>query len=300
MRRLVMELQRLKPALLYSYLVEPNVVSVLLKLLFPKLRVIWSIQATDMRLHQHDWFVRLTFRLQCRLSRFADLIIATTAAGRAYHTSRGFHRSKFIVIENGVDTDDFRLDPESGQRMRSVWGIPDNLRLIGLVGRLDPIKGHPHFLKAAQLLTDHQDIRFVCVGNGDKEYESSLKKLSADYGIADRVIWAGSRNDMVAVYNALNISCSSSLSEGLPNAIVEAMACGVPCVVTDVGDSALIVGETGVVVPPGDPEALARGMVDCLGKLTASHQRQARERICERFSLGNFMRATEAVFQSLI
>ena len=103
-------------------------------------------------------------------------------------------------------------------------------------------------------------------------------------GIAEKLVWAGVRAEMPAVHNALDLATSSSVSEGLPTAIEEAMACGVPCVVTDVGDSALIVGESGIVVPPRNPEALAAGWQACLMKDRVELGLKARSRILEGFS----------------
>ena len=134
--------------------------------------------------------------------------------------------------------------------MRLEWGIAECEKLIGQVGRLDPMKDHSTFLKAAALLAhERKDVRFVCVGEGPTGYRDELYSLAKTLGLASRLIWAGSRRDMPAVYNAFDVAVSSSRwGEGLPNVIAEAMACGVPCVVTDVGDSAFVVDKLGVVV----------------------------------------------------
>ena len=150
------------------------------------------------------------------------------------------------VIPNGIDTSRFREMPGSGARLRALWGVRDDQILIGLVGRLDYMKDHPTFLRAAAKLTHHNDsVRFVCVGGGPISYAAQLKDLSSELGLHDRIVWAGDQDDMPSVYSALDLLVSSSSGEGFSNVIGEAMACGVPCVVTDVGDSALIVGETG-------------------------------------------------------
>ena len=162
------------------------------------------------------------------------------------------------MIPNGIDTEKFRVLPDSRIKLRREWRIRDGQLLIGLVARLDPMKGHPVFLRAAALLAkERDDVRFVCVGDGPDEME--LHQLSHELGLDSVLIWAGSRLDMPAVYNALDILVSSSsYGEGHSNVIVEAMACGVPCVVTNVGDSARIIGEAGggVVVHPDDTDAL--------------------------------------------
>src|SRR5687768_18560509 len=111
-----------------------------------------------MNLKHYDFFARLNFRLQRLASRFPDLIIANSEAGRAYHLSRGFPAQKFIVINNGIDTEQFRPERGAGKRSRASWRIADDASLIGLVGRLDQVKDHPAFLEAAELLARHRQI----------------------------------------------------------------------------------------------------------------------------------------------
>jgi glycosyltransferase involved in cell wall biosynthesis len=298
--RLVGELKKLDPDVLHSYLVEPNLIAVLLKPLFRSTKVVWGILASDVDLENYDWFVRLSFRLQCFASRFADLIIANSEAGRDYHVALGFLGEKCTVIHTGINTEKFKPDRESRKRVRATWMVGDKTILVGLVGRLDPVKDHPTFLKAAMLLSqDLSDVRFVCVGPGPGNYEETLRQLADEYAIADRVIWAGAQSDMPSIYNALDVVCSSSFSEGLPIAIAEAMACGVPCVVTDVGDSALLVGDTGIVVPPNDPRALADGLADCLEMMASGQRPNPRSRIVERFTVSRLVNDTTAALLSL-
>ncbi|MHC5827541.1 MAG: glycosyltransferase, partial [Nostoc sp.] len=163
-------------------------------------------------------------------------------------------------------TERFQPNPEAGLQVRTEWRISKDTILIGLVGRLDPMKDHPTFLKAVALLCkEREDIRFVCVGMGSHEYAQELYQLAEELEVAEKVIWAGGRADMPDIYNALDINCSSSsYGEGFSNVIGEAMACGVPCVVTDVGDSAWIIGDTGIVVPPNNPEALKAGITSLI------------------------------------
>jgi len=298
--RLRGELKRLKPNILHSYLVEPNLIAVLLKPLFPATKVVWGIRASNVQLESYDWFARLTFRLQSFVSQFADLIIANSEAGYAYHVAQGFPAHKCLVIHGGVDLDKFRPDREAGRRIRATWRISEVTSLIGLVGRLDPIKDHPTFLRAAALLShERADIRFVCVGGGPEELAARLRRLADDLEVSERIIWTGPRDDMPAIYNAMDIACSASCSEGFPNTIAEAMACGVPCVVTRVGDSAFLVDDTGIVVSPGDPQALAHGLKAGLDRLESQQPADPRGRITANFSLSQLVNRTEAVLLEL-
>lgn len=257
--RLIRLLKHERPSTIYSFLAVPNVLAVILKPFFPRTRVVWGVRASNVDLRRYDWLARLVWWVECRLARFTDSIIVNSQAGFRYAAAHGFPKHRMVVIPNGIDTDRFCPDPNSRRRVREEWGIPEHVTVIGLVGRLDPMKGHPTFLKAAErMMRRRHDVRFVCVGDGSSVYRADLQRLCAELGLADRVLWAGKCVDMPAIYNGLDVCTSSSAyGEGFPNVIGEAMACGKVCVVTDVGDSAWIVGRTGEVVPAEDHVALS-------------------------------------------
>jgi glycosyltransferase involved in cell wall biosynthesis len=294
--RLARLLKKLKPDVLHGYLGTPNVLAVLFKPLLPGARVVWGVRASNMDLKRYDWLMRLHYRVECALSRFADLIIVNSRAGCEHAAKHGFPREKMIVIPNGIDTERFHPDAGAAGRALEEWKVAQGETLIGLVGRLDPMKDHPTFLRAASLFSSQRkDVRFVCIGNGQEPYKNEMMALAEQLGLSGRLIWAGSRNDMPAIYNALDILTSASLfGEGFSNVIGEAMASGVPCVVTDVGDASWIVGETGIVVPPNQPEALVEGWKRCLERNGGEPGAQARSRIENNFSVMQLVERTEA------
>ncbi len=279
--------------------------------------MIWGIRSSNIEPNFYDWLGRLLFQLECFLSRFADLIIVNSYAGRAYYLTHGFPANKMTVIPNGIDIELFKPDQKDRIKIRGSWGIFQDTILIGLVGRLDIRKDHPTFLKAAALLfEERQNMRFVCVGSGSENYAQELHELANKLGISDQVIWdelanklgisdqviwVKARTDMLGIYNALDIVVSSSYTEGFPNVIGEAMACGVTCVVTDVGDSAWIVGNSDVVVPPKNPEALKNAMnklIETLRKNECDHT-QIRQRIIDHFSVAQLVFKTEVALLGL-
>ncbi len=159
------------------------------------------------------------------------------------------------------------------------------------------MKDHPTFLAAAaRLQAAHPEAVFVCVGDGPPELASRLRQAARDMGLEGRVVWAGQQRDVTGIYNALDLLCLTSTSEAFPNVLAEAMACGLPCIATDVGDAALIMGDTGEVVPVADPAALA-DRVDRLLRTAPNERRRrgerARSRIVERFSLPVMLTSTE-------
>src|SRR5262245_44624458 len=252
-----------------------------------------------MDLEQYGWMDRLLYRIERGLSRFADLIIVNSQSGFDYAVAHGFPRKRMVVIHNGIDVERFRPDLEARHRWRKDWGIAQTDVLVGLVGRIDPMKGHETFLRAGALLAKERDnVRFVCVGDGSSAFRRTLQSLSEHLGLHKRLMWIDSCSDLVEMYNAMDVvTSSSSFGEGFSNVIGEAMACGVPCVVTNVGDSAMIVGDTGQVVSPKNPQALAAGwdrLLDRL-RLECNLNAQARTRIIQHFRIDKLVETTHDV-----
>lgn len=296
--RLATLLRNEHPVVLHSYLCVPNILAAMLKPLMPGTRIIWGVRASNMDLFRYDSLSRFSYWLECRLSRFAGLIIANSHAGRSYAVAHGFPAKRVAVIPNGIDTQCFRFDPQGRKRIRAEWHVYEDELLIGLVARIDPMKDHAMFLQAANLLAaQYPKLRFACVGNGAPDYSEHLKQVAIALSLRERMIWAGALDDMAAVYSALDIFCSSSsYGEGFSNTIGEAMACGVPCVVTDVGDSALIVGATGSVVPPGDHRALAAAigrLIDLPPEERQGLGEACRARIVSEFGIDRLVQRTE-------
>ena len=238
-----------RPDVLHGYLGTPNIAATMISPFFPGLRIVWGERASNMDLSHYDWLSRLSSVACCALSRFPDLLIVNSRAGREHAIRRGYPAQKMVVVPNGIDTERFRPDPIARRRLRHEWNVSDAEQLVGLVSRLDPVKDHRTFLLAASVVAKMRaDVRFVCVGDGDPEYRRAMHELVEALGLAGRVTWIAAQSDVTAVYNALDISCSSSASEGFPNAVGEAMACGVPCVATDVGDCAWLVGQPRLMI----------------------------------------------------
>jgi len=303
--RFIKLLKALQPDILYSFLPDANIVGLIAGRLSGVKRIVWGVRASNMDVSRYDWLASTSLRLSTFLSRFSDTIIANSFAGLRFHKDIGYKTERMKVIPNGIDTKLFKPDHPSDFRLRGEWGIDEKTVSIGLVGRLDPMKDHTTFLQAVKIFDQKEcSVRFVCIGDGKEPYKSEIHSLCRRLGLNGSLIWAGERYDMIAVYNAMDIvTSSSSFGEGFPNVIGEAMACGVPCVVTDVGDSAIIVGETGIVVPPKDPQALAdgwRSMLKRLNDKSSSIKEMARARIVSHYSSEIFIQKTSRVFLGLL
>ncbi len=295
--RLIRVVRRVNPAVLYGFLGSANILTVLVKPFCPSIRVVWGVRASNMDLGHYGWLDRLLFRIECVLARFADLIIVNSIAGRDYVTAQGFPKDKLVVIPNGIDVERFQPNPSYRDRVRKDWGISEREFLIGLVGRLDPMKDQETFVRAAGLLIrQRQHVRFVCIGDGPAERRRSLERLADGLGVGTRMLWKDATPDIASVYCALDLlTLSSAFGEGFPNVVAEAMACGVPCVVTDVGDAAVIVGEAGLAVSPRDPEALCKAWCVALAwtaEERAARGRRARERVAAQFTVDRMVEST--------
>lgn len=298
-------LRRQRPQVHYAFLPSCCVLGGLLTLAAPAVPLVMGVRASE--LLDLGRAGRLLLGLEARLSARAALVLANSRSGREHLLARGFAAARLRVVENGVDTERFRPDRSLGAALRREWlaGEPGRSEgpLLGLVARLDPLKDHATFLEAAALaLRERPELRFVCVGADPLGLLPGLRERAAALGIADRITWAGPRGDMPAVYNALDLLCLSSRSEGLPNVLAEGLACGLPCAVTDAGDSALVAGDAGAVSPPGDAAGLARGMLEMLARKEREGEALAvacRERALARFSLARMVDETEALLAGL-
>lgn len=300
MARLVRTLRQERPRVVYSFLGTANTVAALARPLAPPFRLIWSVRASNMKLANYGWVSRLGYRIECALSRSPDLIISNSRAGLEHAVAHGFPRDRMVVVANGIDAARFRPDPERRRAMRSKWGLGEDVRAVGVLARLDPMKDHATFLRAAARVSAARPAtRFLCIGAGEADYVEQLRRLASSLGLDDKLIWAGAEADPVGALNALDVFCSSSSEgEGFSNAVAEAMACALPCVVTDVGDSALIVGDAGWVVPPEDPEGLSGALLAALDGAATGIGRRARDRIVESFSPDRMVEETIAYFCS--
>ena len=241
-----------------------------------------------------SWKRRLPLKRLAAHGRL-DGLIANSEAGLAEAHRIGIRSSLEEVIPNGIDTDFFSPDPESGQQIRESLGLPSDVVLLGHVGRLSPMKDHDTLLQAmAILLESHPGLHLACLGDGPVDRRQELRQLVTSLGMDGHVHWIANESNMPAFYSAIDLLVMSSCDEeGFPNAVAEAMACEIPCAVTTVGEAASIVGNTGMVSPPRDPEALARvihGMLE-----TTDRGPAARARIVETFGIRQLVQATESV-----
>lgn len=231
---------------------------------------------------------RMSRRLDSWLSGAADAVVFNSQRGASQHAAAGYCMKRATVIPNFFDIERFRPRPEEQRSTYLALGGGKS-PLIARVGRFDPLKDHRGFLEAARAVRERfTESQFLLVGRGCDEGNGKLRGWIHEYGLQGAVKLLGERSDVAAILNAVDLMVSSSLSEGFPNVIGEAMACGTPCVVTDVGDSRVLVGESGLVVPPGNPAAMARAIIEVI-ELPEDIRRglgeRARQRVMREFAM---------------
>ncbi|MHC8598989.1 glycosyltransferase [Arenicellales bacterium IMCC55707] len=303
--RLQKILKIVQPDIIHSYGPETNVFLVLQRLFFKRYLLVWGVRVAGLPRKMYGQFESILYWFECRWSRVPDLVISNSEAGKNLSIKDGFDKSCIRVIQNGIDTDEYQ--PNSGMRnaFRAKMELTPETKVIGIVGRIDPQKDHQTFIEAVSLLPEHQkmEVAIICVGYRNEQETLALRKLVKSLGLEKNFIWLKRESSVVTVLNGLDILVSSSISEGFSNAIAEGLAVGLPCVVTDVGDSKLIVSEYGFVVPPKDSQALSDGISQMLqdSRLRSdAFSKAARNHIVRRFSIDTLVSNTEITLQRLI
>lgn len=259
--------------------------------------VVWNVRqsaGSDAAPLRH----RLVERLNAKLShRVPTRIVAVSPAARSSHVAIGYPASRLSLLPNGFDTDHFAPNDADRTRVRDELGVTQDQMVIGHVARLDPVKDHPTLLRAfVEVLKERPTAVLVMAGDGTDSAE--MAEMVSSFGVAASVRRLGRRTDVAALNNAFDVAVSSSLDEGMSNVLGEAMACGVPCVATDVGNAAEMIGDTGMVVAIRDAKGLAGGILRSLA-LRVLPPADTRQRISSCYSLDVSVREYAVILNSV-
>ena len=295
-------LRRLEPDIVHTWLYHANLLGGLASRFAGKPPVIWSIRQTNVDRSGNKFSTLAVAKVGAWLSsRLAVAIITNAEAARASHSAFGYDPGKFFIVPNGFDLEEFQPDPEARRSVRAELGLAEDTLLVGLVARFDPQKDHQTFVRAAaQVAQDHPDAHFLLCGAGVDRGNQTLVAWIGTAGIVERCHLLGRRGDMARLTAALDVAVSSSFGEALPNAIGEAMACGVACVATDVGDVARVLEGAGMVVPARQPITLAAAIGSALSRDSRTRAQLAeagRRRIGEIYSLPLMLHRFECLYE---
>lgn len=266
--------------------------------------IIWGVRTTEIRAGGSR-ITRMIRKACALLSPYVpSKIVCAANAAREVHEEVGYSSEKMLVIPNGFQVDKLVAEPGEIAAIRQQAGFTAEHRVIGSVGRFNAVKDQRNFVLAAEILARrHADLRFLMVGRDVDRTNVQLMKWIAETGQSGRFVLLGERSDVPVCLASMDIFCLHSRTEGFPNVVGEAMAMARPCVVTDVGDAAFLVGNTGVVVPKENHEALAAAIESLL--LLSSLERdalglQARNRIFSAFTMDHVRERFEQVYQDLL
>lgn len=302
--RLGQLLRSIRPDVIQGWLAHGNLAALLAGALAPgRVPVLWNIRQSLYSLEYEKPLTVKAIKTGARLSQRPAGIIYNSKTGAAQHAALGYSVKRSAVIYNGFDTKLFAPSDEARLSVRAELGLSEDAVLIGLISRYHAIKNHSNFLRAAALLrTTHRDVQFVLAGRSVHCGNRPLCALIRESGLTDGVHLLGERPDAERIIAALDIAASASYAEGFPNVIGEAMACAVPCVVTDVSDLSWIIKGAGLVVPKNDSTAMARAFTEMLelgARARLALGRAGRARVMEHFRLDSVAAQYAALYESV-
>lgn len=298
--RLVMLLRAQESDLVQTWMYHADLPGLLASRLSGQSRVVWNVRCSNMDLARYGRLTRLVVRGLARLSRLPAAVVVNSQAGLSLHESLGYRPRRWALVPNGFGIEKFRPGTAAPARLRAMLQIDRDAMVVGHVARVDPMKDHAGFLAAAaKVAAARPTVHFVLVGTGTETLAPMARRL----GLEARVHPLGERDDIAALMPGFDLLClCSAFGEGFPNVLGEALACGVPCVATDVGDSAAIVRDCGRIVPPGDPGALAAALLDLI-EMGAGKRVElgaaGRQRIVENYAMPRIVERYESLYADL-
>lgn len=298
--RLIRLLRSIKPTIVQSWLYHADLLSTM-AMKFSRLPIlVWNVRCSDMDLRHYPPLTRWVQRVLAQWSATPAAVIVNSESGKRQHEALGYHPRRWEVIPNGFDTQRFRPNVSVRLPFRQEWKVPQDAVIVALVARVDPMKDHATFLHAAQQVANAKsNVYFLLVGKGTQTLASAV----ATRGLTDRVRLLGYRSNIECLLPGIDVFClSSAFGEGFPNVLGEAMACGIPCVSTDVGDARRIIADTGLIVPARHPASLAHAIVDLIDRGPAACERlghAARKRIEAEYSLPKIVDRYSTLYSDL-
>lgn len=297
--KLIRLIREHKPDIIQGWMYHGNLAATLVSIYaIGHPSIVWNIRHSLYDLSYEKRSTRWVIQLNRLFSRRPKAIIYNSNLSRKQHEAFGLHSHRSQMIPNGIEHQKYVMSSERIQDIRFSLNIPFSAIVVGHVARFHPMKDHQGLLQAAVEITQkYQEVHFVLVGR-EITKDNNLMTSLIPSEMKNRFHLLGERNDIPALMNSMDVFCQSSWSEAWPNVLGEAMAAGVPCVATNVGDSADIIGETGIVVPPRDTDALMAG-IEKLIMMTPEQRRTLGEAARSRIKLNYDLDLIVDIYASL-
>jgi glycosyltransferase involved in cell wall biosynthesis len=301
--RLCKIIRDLNPDIIQTWMYHADLVGSIAGMLAGGHRIIWGVRNTNIPQGRLS-VTYVLVRVAALLSHFIpSAIICNSEAGRVSHIRIGYNKKKTVVITNGFDSDTLNSEGFDKNVVRSKYNLPITGFIVGVVARFDSLKGYETMISVADWFFKNQNknVKFVFVGKHVNKENPFFYKINRLLDFGGNVVLLGELQNVPEILVAFDVLCSPSISEGFPNVVAEAMLMGKPCIVTDVGDSKLIVGNTGIVVPPNNPDSIQDAILIAL-KMSASERvnlgKMARERVINNYEINKMVSSLKAVYKS--
>ena len=266
--------------------------------------LVWNIRQSLYELKNEKFLTRQVIRLNRFFSTEVDALLYNSQLSKKQHEAFGFSATESRVVPNGIDVQKYLLSSSHRKKIRSELGVLDDAVIVGHVARYHPMKDHQLFIKAAvKIAKRNAGIYFLLSGRNVLLENADIERL-VPATLSNRFFFLGERNDVSELMCAMDVLClSSAWGEGFPNVIGEAMATGLPCVATNVGDSEIIIGDTGVTVPACSEDELISG-IEMLAMMTHQEREslgeEARARIEDNYKLSEIVSRYTLLYKKLI
>ncbi len=302
--RLIRLIRQYRPSIVQTWMYHADFLGGLAARLAGCRNVVWGIRRTSLSLSDPANTL-LVMKACALLSRWVPKkIICVAEAARQAHVALGYDAKRMVVIANGFDFSQFTATPEQRSAFRQSCQFAEGDVVIGSVGRFHPDKGQDSFVKAAVIVARSQPgAKFILVGRGCDENNTELMGWLNESSLRDHFVLLGERSDVPVCLAAMDVFCMPSRTEGFPNGLGEAMAMGLPCVATDVGDAGVLAGDTAVLVPAQDAQALASGLLNVitLPKEQRDQMGQhAKVRVMTEFTIEKASERFKAVYRDVV
>lgn len=289
-RRLIPWLRDFKPDVVQTWMYHADLIGGWAARRAGITRLAWGIRQTNLSPRLNRRSTLAIARLCALLSRYIPArIVCCSEATRRSHIDFGYSADRMCVLPNGFDLERFQPDEAAGAALRNELKLPLTTPLIGLIARFNPQKDHHNFFRAAAAAANqYPDVHFVLCGEGISRENQQIRAWVDSLDIGKRTHLLGKRSDVARIAAGIDLLAQSSLGEGFPNVVGEAMACATPCAATRVGETEQLVGDTGWLAPPGDSHALAAAFMAALSLSPAALRERgqaARRRIEQHYSI---------------
>ena len=304
--KLARSIHAFRPDIVQTWMYHADLIGGLIVSLLGINNIFWNVRHSDVNEKGIRLLTKIITRVCAVLSHVLPrAIICNSRRACTIHEKIGYRKDKFLLIPNGFDLGVFKSIPDAGSTLRSLLGLKETDFLVGIAARFHPQKDHHGLIKSAAIVcAKASNVHFVLCGNGIDQNNLQLSSWIDEFGLRNYFHLLGFRPDVNRITAGFDVALlPSAYGEGFSNALGEAMASGIPCVTTDVGDSAWIVNDTGAVVPPSNPEALAAAIMEMAMLPKEELQRlgsKARKRIETQFSLDAIVLLYQKAYETVV